>query len=147
MQQTNSFSKFSLPQIIVEAPFTLEVDDGRIIEFTELRFTKEANCVVPAQKHFGVLNDHILQQSGCEKLTKIDLSKVQAFSLSCENMQTSSSTVKIISRICLVTDQGQRVLDTLVSSFEQVPTGEKVVVKDGLKTKLHLLADARGPKL
>ena len=103
--------------------------------------------MVPAQKQFGVLNDHVLLQSGVERLDKIDLSKVEAFSLCCENMQTSSPIKKIISRVVLVTDSGQRVLDTLVSSQDQVPAGEKVVVKDGLKTKLHLLADARGPKL
>ena len=93
------------------------------------------------------MNDHILLQTGAERLDKIDLSKVEAFSLCCENMQTTSTIKKIISRVVLVTDSGERVFDTLVSSDGQVPPGEKVVVKDGLKTKLHLLADARGPLL
>ena len=106
MLSHSKLCKFSLPQIIDEKPFSLEVDGGKTIEFTELRFSKEANCVVPAQKQFGVLNDHILLQSGVERLDKIDLSKVEAFSLCCENMQTSSPIKKIISRVVLVTDSG-----------------------------------------
>ena len=70
----------------------------------------------------------------------------EAFSLNVETMACSNPMKKGVPRIVLVDDQGNKVLDTLVKP-ETLSHGEKYVIKEGLKTKLCLLATDKGPSL
>jgi hypothetical protein len=55
-----------------------------------------------------------------------------AYSLSVENIATTGTTIRGITRIVLVNENGSRVIDTLVCP-KDLPEGEKYVAKDGIK--------------
>lgn len=55
-----------------------------------------------------------------------------AYSLAVETVATTGTTIRGITRIVLVNDNGSRVIDTLVCPKE-LPENEKYVAKDGIK--------------
>ena len=60
----SKFSKFSLPNIVDEVPFSIQIDDCTVIEFTELRFRTETFQVLNCQRSFKVVNQDILSNLG-----------------------------------------------------------------------------------
>jgi hypothetical protein len=52
----SKYSKYSLPNIVDEVPFEIQMDGGKKIEFTELRFRTETFQTVNCQRSFQVVN-------------------------------------------------------------------------------------------
>ena len=108
-------NKNALAHIIDEISFSHKLSSGKLIEFTELRFKREAVQTVPIRKELPILFQNVLLRDGQDEISKIDLDKIEAFSLAVECISTTNSQKKIVSRIVLVSDSGQRILDTLVA--------------------------------
>lgn len=70
----------------------------------------------------------------------------EVYSLAIECLSTTGQTVKGVTRVVLVNERGQRVLDSLVRPVE-LPGEEKYVAKAGIKVQLLELAKARGPAI
>lgn len=63
-----------------------------------------------------------------------------------ENISTTNVQKKVVSRVVLVSDQGQRILDTLVEP-QGLSEDEQMVTREGLKTELMKLGEQKGPSL
>ena len=87
---------------------------------------------------------NILQQN--EGVEAKDDASTDAYALAVENISTTNVQKKVVSRVALVNEKGQRVLDTLVKP-QELQEGESLVIKEGLKTELMKLGQEQGPTL
>jgi hypothetical protein len=129
-----------------EFPFSITLDDGKLIQFTELRFRREPFIPQACHRSYQIFNGEILRNNGDLRLKDLNLEEITAYSLNIETLATTCAIKKGVPRITLVDDKGNRVLDTLVKP-ELLGEGEKHIVKEGLKCKIFELAQDQGAKL
>ena len=86
----------------------------------------------------------MLQSDGVGTCENFD--KIEAYSLAVENISTTNVRIKVVSRVTLVSNTGLRILDTLVKP-DDLPDGENMVIKEGMKTELMKLGQEKGPTL
>ena len=150
MQNNQSeFVRPSVPQLVEEIPFELDCD-GEIIKFTELRVKKELFIAAPMMKEFNIVNKQVMQNTGLASLSQINIDKIEAYSLHVETFASNTALKKITLRACLISDKGQRVIDTLISPPScclSQSNKNRLVFKDPVKTKLVALAIAKGPQM
>ena len=104
-----------MPGVIEEIPFDIITDNGDHISFTELRVKKEMYQPIAGSKQFKIINKDIILNPGAKSLTQIDLDKIHAYSIHVETVTSHDVVKRVTTRVVLVSDTGDRVLDTLVS--------------------------------
>lgn len=144
--------KVRLPQLVDELPFELKISEEEIVRFTELRVKKECFVYPPINSNFQIVNLSIMQNPGLKTAREIDLDAVEAYSLHVETVTSNTAWKRVITRVVLVTENGDRVLDTLVSPptmLKDCSTAAKqrLVFKDQVKTKMVALASEVGPQI
>jgi hypothetical protein len=139
-----------LSQIIEQIPFSIKVSEEEVVSFKELRIKKEHFFPQPTRPNYNIINTQILNNLGQKSMKDIDLNAVEAYSLQVETVTSSTAIKRVITRVCLVTETGDRVLDTLVQppSHHLTEDGKcDLIFKEQIKTKLLQLAADCGPSI
>ena len=147
--ETQPLSRYSLPHLVDENEIVVE-QGGKAFAFTELRLKKEHFAPMPHHKGSHVINSDTMVKPGALRFDEIDLDKIKAFSLAAETISVPTPVKKVTMRVVLFSDTGERVLDTLIeppTCLQEDHLKQKMVFKDGIKTKLMSLAAARGPSI
>ena len=132
------------------SPLSLTTSSNELIQFTQIRYKRESFTITPADKNYKVVNDVIIANPGTENFA-CDLNHElvknnSAYSLALETCTSSCPYIKGINRVVLVDQVGRRVFDTLVK-MQELPKGEKYMIKDGLKKNMVEFANDQAPEL